>query len=491
MNMAKSYYKRIKGVRYDRALIEAAEQRIEGKGDGRISESDLREIIDLSKDVKGVTVTELRTIKYIQDHFRLTDKAKSTLESHLVNLEKETKNTKKQVEQLDLKIKENDTKASSKSNDQVQGSSTKNNLVEDEQKIGKKITSSDAEASNDRENVSLTVTRQDKVPGKSYYRFISGVRYDRSLLEEAEARLEGKGDGRISLKDMKEVVELAKDGQGITETESKTLDYIHEHYHLTAKAEDWFAEQQKTIQKNMRGISKNIIKIKVPSEKTDSIEKNDVLGDNNTNIKKPIQVQSTNFNSKEADLVEKTVKNPSMPMNENETQYPIKEIADDDSENSHGVSLWQHLIWAIGVAVSLFIGWNMYHAQLQIVNDLENKIAEQKSMMTEFEKINSEKEELESQFEALEITFQEQELEKNKFEQKIQILNETTSGSENKMSAKIIQLQKMNNDLSIQQTQLIQKIEESSKNVPSKEINNCCYCSCNSSSFEESLNLNQ
>ncbi|MDP7608371.1 MAG: hypothetical protein QF814_01430, partial [Candidatus Marinimicrobia bacterium] len=150
-----------------------------------------------------------------------------------------------------------------------------------------------------------------------------------------------------------------------------------------------------------------------------------------------------------------------------------------------------HLIWAIGVAVSLFIGWNMYHAQLQIVNDLENKIAEQKSMMTEFEKINSEKEELESQFEALEITFQEQELEKNKFEQKIQILNETTSGSENKMSTKIIQLQKMNNDLSIQQTQLIQKIEESSKNVPSKEINNCCYCSCNSSSFEESLNLNQ
>ena len=72
--MAKSYYKRIKGVRYDRALIEATEQRIEGKGDGRISESDLREIIDLSKDGKGVTVTELRTIKYIQDHFRLTDR---------------------------------------------------------------------------------------------------------------------------------------------------------------------------------------------------------------------------------------------------------------------------------------------------------------------------------------------------------------------------------------------------------------------------------
>ena len=99
MNMAKSYYKRIKGVRYDRALIEAAEQRIEGMGDGRISESDLREIIDLSKDGKGVTVTELRTIKYIRGHFRLTDKAKSTLESHLVHIEKETKNTKKETKE--------------------------------------------------------------------------------------------------------------------------------------------------------------------------------------------------------------------------------------------------------------------------------------------------------------------------------------------------------------------------------------------------------
>ena len=51
------------------------------------------------------------------------------------------------------------------------------------------------------------------------------------------------------------VVELAKDGLGITETESKTLDYIHDHYNLTPKAKDWFEEQQETIQKNIRGIS--------------------------------------------------------------------------------------------------------------------------------------------------------------------------------------------------------------------------------------------
>ena len=41
--------------------------------------------------------------------------------------------------------------------------------------------------------------------------------------------------------------------------------------------------------------------------------------------------------------------------------------------------MWQHLIWAIGVVVSLFIGWNMYHHQLQIVYGLEKNIAEQES----------------------------------------------------------------------------------------------------------------
>ena len=66
--MAKSYYKKIQGVRYDRALMESAEERIKGQGDGRISDQDINEIIDLSKDGNKVTLTELRTIKYIKDH---------------------------------------------------------------------------------------------------------------------------------------------------------------------------------------------------------------------------------------------------------------------------------------------------------------------------------------------------------------------------------------------------------------------------------------
>jgi hypothetical protein len=59
--MAKSYYKTIQGVRYDRALLEVAEDRIHGQGDGGIFEKDAEEIVELSKDGGRITETELQT----------------------------------------------------------------------------------------------------------------------------------------------------------------------------------------------------------------------------------------------------------------------------------------------------------------------------------------------------------------------------------------------------------------------------------------------
>ncbi|MDP6014453.1 MAG: hypothetical protein QF629_13095, partial [Alphaproteobacteria bacterium] len=76
---------------------------------------------------------------------------------------------------------------------------------------------------------------------KSYYKTIQGVRYDRALLEAADERISGQGDGRISEKDAEEIVELSKDGGRITETELITLQYISENYHFTPKAAAWFA----------------------------------------------------------------------------------------------------------------------------------------------------------------------------------------------------------------------------------------------------------
>jgi len=76
---------------------------------------------------------------------------------------------------------------------------------------------------------------------KSYYKTIQGVRYDRALLEAAEERIYGQGDGRISKKDAEEIVGLSKDGGRITETELRTLKYISENYHFSPKAAAWFA----------------------------------------------------------------------------------------------------------------------------------------------------------------------------------------------------------------------------------------------------------
>ena len=111
--MAKSYYKKIQGVRYDRALLESAEERIKGQGDGRISDQDINEIIDLSKDGNKVTLTELRTIKYIRDHFRVTEKAQKTLSDFIIQIEisksmpREKKDLNITSEDLDLEETDN------------------------------------------------------------------------------------------------------------------------------------------------------------------------------------------------------------------------------------------------------------------------------------------------------------------------------------------------------------------------------------------------
>ena len=59
--MAKSYYKTIHGVRYDRALLEAVDERILGQGEGRISKKDAEKIVKLTKDGGRITETELNT----------------------------------------------------------------------------------------------------------------------------------------------------------------------------------------------------------------------------------------------------------------------------------------------------------------------------------------------------------------------------------------------------------------------------------------------
>jgi len=70
-----TYYKTINGKRYDRSLLEKAQELIQGQGDGRISQQDARQLFTETKDNGMITTTEVRTLRYILDHFPLTDKA--------------------------------------------------------------------------------------------------------------------------------------------------------------------------------------------------------------------------------------------------------------------------------------------------------------------------------------------------------------------------------------------------------------------------------
>ncbi len=70
-----SYYKIINGKRYDRSLLEYAEELTVGTGDGRISKEDAEALANQVKDGWQVTLIERRTLNYIIDHYRWTKRA--------------------------------------------------------------------------------------------------------------------------------------------------------------------------------------------------------------------------------------------------------------------------------------------------------------------------------------------------------------------------------------------------------------------------------
>jgi len=76
----------------------------------------------------------------------------------------------------------------------------------------------------------------------SFYKVIDGVKYDRSLLEQAE---KAAADGQISWKEAKMLCEDAKDGVGITGTEKDTLEYMLKTLKFTDKARTFLEAQLK------------------------------------------------------------------------------------------------------------------------------------------------------------------------------------------------------------------------------------------------------
>ena len=83
----------------------------------------------------------------------------------------------------------------------------------------------------------------------SYYQIINGLRYDRKILQEADERVKGKGDGRISQNDAEFLLPLFGDFGDITIIEERTLQYLLDNYTWTDAAQGWFLKRVDRISK--------------------------------------------------------------------------------------------------------------------------------------------------------------------------------------------------------------------------------------------------
>lgn len=78
-----TYYKIIDGVRYDRKLLDLAEELTEGQGDGRLSVKDIQKLYNSTLDGRGITTVEIVTLEYILSEFNVTDKAEEWLKEEI------------------------------------------------------------------------------------------------------------------------------------------------------------------------------------------------------------------------------------------------------------------------------------------------------------------------------------------------------------------------------------------------------------------------
>ena len=72
------------------------------------------------------------------------------------------------------------------------------------------------------------------------YQNIDGVKYEKELLDLAKKHTTGAGEGKLSKDEVADLFKSASDGQGVTDTEKQTLEYIRKNFVFTdAAAKDF------------------------------------------------------------------------------------------------------------------------------------------------------------------------------------------------------------------------------------------------------------
>ena len=394
--MSDSYYKTIDGKHYDREMLEIADEAVAGAGDGRISVEDAQKLLGAVKDANKYTDIEKATMKYIREKYKFTYAADQWFRTEIRKW-------------AATKVKENDE------NPKPVDPASPNEFV----------------------------------PSKNYYRIIDGEHYVRSLLEAADVRLEGKGDGLISEEDFQQIIELSRDGKGITETEMRTLEYISLKYNLTTKAGLWFKE-------HLEQIRSEVIKSKKSSEKKLSQainkEQEKVLeSDSDENKKTSTEYQRLNMNG-----------------------------------NHQKSLLLVHVLWATLLLISIITVRSIYIDQVVDADqNLEKLLAFKQNnnlLEVQLKTMHIEKKQLESKFQGLELSMNDQLMKQKKLEASLTLeKSQSTNTNDQLMKQK-----KLESALSLEKSQSTNQTKP--KVIVFKpDQNNCCFCSCGTSAFEESL----
>lgn len=84
------------------------------------------------------------------------------------------------------------------------------------------------------------MAREATSSSSSYYVVIRGKKYDRRMIELAEAMTKGRGDGRISIEDARNLLHLVKDANSYSDTEKRTMEYIRRNYRFTKETDAFF-----------------------------------------------------------------------------------------------------------------------------------------------------------------------------------------------------------------------------------------------------------
>jgi hypothetical protein len=85
--------------------------------------------------------------------------------------------------------------------------------------------------------------RAEVIMSESYYKIIDGKKFDKQMLEVAEAAASGQGDGRISLADARRLIAAVTDGGRYTDVEKDTMAHIRENFKFTEEADTWFRDE--------------------------------------------------------------------------------------------------------------------------------------------------------------------------------------------------------------------------------------------------------